>query len=93
MPVSTAAAAAAAAAAAGLTPGEAPQRARAIFHAAEETKPFDPADLSFEFDEHGTAEGEIDLSWLHILMWIRAAVFDSPSVNYLNAMNPKETSA
>ena len=41
----------------------------------------------------GTADGEIDLSWLHILMWIRAAVFDSPSVNYLNAMNPKETSA
>ncbi|HEY5982330.1 MAG TPA: hypothetical protein VIU38_02580 [Anaerolineales bacterium] len=31
------------------------QRARAIFHAAEESKPFDPADLSFEFDEHGTA--------------------------------------
>lgn len=51
MPVS-----AAEAAAAGATPGEAPQRARAIFHAAEETKPFDPADLSFEFDEHGTAE-------------------------------------
>ena len=49
-------AAAAAAAAAGVTPGEAPQRARAIFHAAEETKPFDPGDLSFEFDEHGTAE-------------------------------------
>jgi hypothetical protein len=54
MPVSSATAAAAAVAAA--TPGEAPQRARAIFHAAEETKPFDPADLSFEFDEHGTAE-------------------------------------
>jgi hypothetical protein len=53
MPVSTAVAAAADA---GATPGEAPQRARAIFHAAEETKPFDPADLSFEFDEHGTAE-------------------------------------
>jgi hypothetical protein len=35
---------------------EAPQRARAIFHAAEEAKPFDPADLSFEFDEHGTAD-------------------------------------
>lgn len=57
MPVSTAAAEAAAeAVAAGVaTPAEAPQRARAIFHAAEETKPFDPADLSFEFDEHGTA--------------------------------------
>jgi hypothetical protein len=51
MPVSTAAAANGVA-----TAGEAPQRARAIFHAAEETKPFDPADLSFEFDEHGTAE-------------------------------------
>jgi hypothetical protein len=56
MPVSAAAAAAAAVAAAGATAGEAPQRARAIFHAAEETKPFDPVDLSFEFDEHGTAE-------------------------------------
>jgi hypothetical protein len=59
MPVSAATAAAAAAAAAavaGATPGEAPQRARAIFHAAEETKPFDPADLNFEFDENGTAE-------------------------------------
>jgi hypothetical protein len=50
MPVSTAAADT------GGASGEAPQRARAIFHAAEETKPFDPADLSFEFDEHGTAE-------------------------------------
>jgi len=37
-------------------PDEAPQRARAIFQAAEEAKPFDPADLSFVFDEHGTAE-------------------------------------
>ncbi len=40
-------------------PAEAPQaeapapgRARAIFHAAEEAKPFDPADLSFAFDEN-----------------------------------------
>ncbi len=34
---------------------EQPQaRARAIFHAAEEAKPFDPADLQFQFDE--TAE-------------------------------------
>ena len=38
----------------------------------------------------GTAEGEIDLTWLHILMWIQAAVFDSPQVNYLNTMHPKE---
>jgi hypothetical protein len=30
---------------------QAPARARAIFHAAEELKPFDPADLSFAFDE------------------------------------------
>jgi hypothetical protein len=37
------------------------QRARAIFHAAEESKPFDPADLSFEFDEHGTAAMPEDL--------------------------------
>jgi hypothetical protein len=35
---------------------QAPSRARAIFQAAEEIKPFDPADLSFEFDEHGTVE-------------------------------------
>lgn len=33
------------------TSDEAPRRARAIFHAAEQVKPFDPADLSFEFDE------------------------------------------
>ncbi len=32
-------------------------RARAIFHAAEEAKPFDPADLSFAFDE--SAESEV----------------------------------
>ncbi len=30
----------------------APSRARAIFHAAEEAKPFDPSDLSFAFDEN-----------------------------------------
>jgi hypothetical protein len=32
-----------------------PSRARAIFHAAEEAKPFDPADLSFAFDESAEA--------------------------------------
>ncbi len=31
--------------------GQAPARARAIFHAADELKPFDPADLNFAFDE------------------------------------------
>ncbi len=31
---------------------EVPSRARAIFHAAEEAKPFDPADLEFAFDEN-----------------------------------------
>ncbi len=36
---------------------EAPSRARAIFHAAEEAKPFDPADLDFAFDE--TADNEV----------------------------------
>lgn len=41
----------------------------------------------------GTAEGEIDLTWLHILMWIQAAVFDSGSVNYLNALSPKEVAS
>jgi hypothetical protein len=35
---------------------DAPQRARAIFQAAEEAKPFDPADLEFEYDEHGDAD-------------------------------------
>jgi hypothetical protein len=36
--------------------GEAPQRARAIFQAAEESKPFDPADLSFEFNENASTD-------------------------------------
>jgi hypothetical protein len=31
-------------------------RARAIFHAAEEAKPFDPADLSFAYDEKAADE-------------------------------------
>ncbi len=35
---------------------EAPARARAIFHAAEEAKPFDPADLDFAFDENAVNE-------------------------------------
>ena len=35
---------------------QAPARARAIFQAAEELKPFDPADLSFAFDEKAAAE-------------------------------------
>ncbi len=42
---------------------QAPARARAIFHAAEELKPFDPADLSFAFDEKagiGIAPGVSD---------------------------------
>jgi hypothetical protein len=39
---------------------EAPSRARAIFHAADEAKPFDPADLDFAFDESGeAAEGQV----------------------------------
>lgn len=42
--------------------GEAPQRARAIFHAAEEARPFDPSDLSFEFDEHRGAEASGGMS-------------------------------
>ena len=42
---------------------------------------------------NGAAEAEIDLSWLHILLWIQAAVFDSPSVNYLNSLEPQEASA
>jgi hypothetical protein len=49
---------------------EAPQRARAIFHAAEEAKPFDPADLSFQFNEKGAAQapaGVIETSPSHRL--------------------------
>ncbi len=39
---------------------EAPSRARAIFHAAEEAKPFNPADLEFAFDENAApAETEV----------------------------------
>lgn len=41
----------------------------------------------------GTAEGEVDLTYLRILMWVQAAVFDDPTVNYLNALSPKEVSA
>jgi hypothetical protein len=41
-------------------PAQVPSRARAIFHAAEESKPFDPTDLSFAFDENAAnAEGDI----------------------------------
>ena len=41
----------------------------------------------------GTAEGEIDLTHLHILLWVQAAVFDSASVNPMNALYSKEASA
>jgi nuclease-like protein len=34
----------------------APVRARAIFHAAEENKPFDPADLNFDFDPNAQSD-------------------------------------
>lgn len=33
-----------------------PGRARAIFHASEEIKPFDPGDLSFAFDENAASD-------------------------------------
>jgi hypothetical protein len=39
-------------------PPEATSRARAIFHAAEQAKPFDPADLDFAFDETAEAAKE-----------------------------------
>jgi len=38
-----------------------PGRARAIFHAADEQKPFDPADLSFAFDENAESDVPADL--------------------------------
>ena len=41
----------------------------------------------------GTAEGEIDLTHLHIMGWVQAAVFDAGPVNYLNGLTPKEVSA
>jgi hypothetical protein len=41
---------------------QAPARARAIFQAAEELKPFDPADLSFAFDEKAAIEAGADSS-------------------------------
>jgi hypothetical protein len=41
---------------------QAPARARAIFQAAEELKPFDPADLSFAFDEKAASEAGDDSS-------------------------------
>jgi len=44
------------------TADEPPRRARAIFHAAEETKPFDPADLSFDYDESAQPDTPLDLS-------------------------------
>jgi hypothetical protein len=40
---------------------EPPSRARAIFHAAEEAKPFDPADLEFAFDENAEENVPEDL--------------------------------
>lgn len=46
-----------AAGAAGGQQAEAPERARTIFRAGEELKPFDPADLSFAFD--AKASGDI----------------------------------
>ena len=39
------------------TEAQQPSRAQAIFRAAEEARPFDPADLSFAFDEN--AEGSV----------------------------------
>lgn len=37
----------------------------------------------------GTAEGEVDLSRLDILLWVQAAVYDGPSVNVVNALAPR----
>ena len=46
------------------TGNEPAKRARLIFHAAEETKPFDPADLDFEFDEKASNEVPKELAEL-----------------------------
>ncbi len=41
---------------------EAASRARLIFHAADETKPFDPNDLNFEFDEKAPKEAPAEVA-------------------------------
>ncbi|MCB9560088.1 MAG: glutamate synthase [Kofleriaceae bacterium] len=43
-----------------------------------------PADPVATLD--GDADGEIDLTQLHIMVWIRDAVFEGGAVNYLNAL-------
>ena len=56
------------------TPGDEPaRRARLIFHAAEEAKPFDPADLNFEFDEKASNEVPEELSELSPVQPMTAA--------------------
>ena len=40
-------------------PTQTQSRARVIFHAAEESKPFDPTDLSFAYDETAENEGAV----------------------------------
>ncbi len=46
----------------------------------------DPGDPVATLD--GWADGEVDLTPMHILRWIDAAVFAAPTVNYLNAAVP-----
>jgi putative selenate reductase len=45
---------------------------------------FDPADPLGSLT--GRADGELDLSYFHILRWIRDAVYAGERVNYLNAL-------
>ena len=33
----------------------------------------------------GTAAGEVDLTWFHVMNWLRKAMFETASVNYVNA--------
>ena len=41
----------------------------------------------------GSADGEVDLTPMRIMMWVRAAVFEGGPVNYLNALSAKEVSS
>ncbi len=41
----------------------------------------------------GTADGEVDLTWVHVMRWIQAAVFDAAAINYLSALTAPAASA
>lgn len=57
---------------------------RARFSGADFAVTLDPGDPIATIE--GTASGEIDLTYLHILRWVRDAVFAGDRVNYLNTL-------